>query len=90
MLLTTVKFWLCQNLSAHGLSGSFGDVYMGKDKETNKKVAIKVEPKNEKYQQLIYEARLYKILNRNNSEDGIPRLLWYGVEKIILCIELIV
>jgi hypothetical protein len=40
----------------------------GKNVLTNEKVAIKLEPLNAKMPQLLYESKIYKILN--NSGNG--------------------
>ena len=60
-------------------SGSFGDIYVGSDITTDKEVAIKLESKNTKHPQLLYEAKIYKLLQGQPSK-GIPSLQWYGVE----------
>eukprot|EP01065_Artemidia_motanka_P045609 TRINITY_DN6736_c1_g1_i1.p1 TRINITY_DN6736_c1_g1~~TRINITY_DN6736_c1_g1_i1.p1 ORF type:complete len:335 (+),score=59.95 TRINITY_DN6736_c1_g1_i1:78-1082(+) len=63
-------------------SGSFGDVYQGTYVDTGAPVAIKLEPVKTRHPQLIYEARLYKLLNHGNTHTpaGLPRVYWYGVE----------
>eukprot|EP00756_Hemistasia_phaeocysticola_P008161 Hpha_TRINITY_DN14517_c0_g1::TRINITY_DN14517_c0_g1_i1::g.47070::m.47070/K02218/CSNK1, CKI; casein kinase 1 len=63
-------------------SGSFGDVYQGTYVDTGAPVAIKLEPVKTRHPQLIYEARLYKLLNHGNQHTpaGLPRVYWYGVE----------
>ena len=42
-------------------SGNFGGVYIGQHKLSNKKVAIKIEPKE--YNTLKYETQIYNYLN---------------------------
>ncbi|XP_023216140.1 casein kinase I-like [Centruroides sculpturatus] len=59
-------------------SGSYGDVYLGIDITNRKRVAIKLESKKAKYQRLLYEGKLYKILQ---SGVGIPDILWCGEEN---------
>jgi len=54
-------------------SGSFGNVYKGIDKKTNR-VAIKVE-NTQKSTRLEFELNIYKLLKIN---IGIPKILWYG------------
>jgi len=58
-------------------SGSFGDIYEGTDINTNEQVAIKLEPHRSRHPQLLYEAKLYRILS---GGKGIPNSHWYGVE----------
>ncbi|XP_027337803.1 casein kinase 1-like protein 2 isoform X2 [Abrus precatorius] len=58
-------------------SGSFGEIYLGTNIQTNEEVAIKLESIKTKHPQLLYESKLYKILQGGN---GIPNVKWYGVE----------
>ncbi|KAK7294384.1 hypothetical protein RJT34_17273 [Clitoria ternatea] len=58
-------------------SGSFGEIYLGTNIQTNEEVAIKLESVKTKHPQLLYESKLYRILQGGN---GIPNLKWYGVE----------
>lgn len=58
-------------------SGSFGEIYLGTNVQTNEEVAIKLESVKTKHPQLIYEAKLYKILQ---GGTGVPSVKWYGVE----------
>ncbi|XP_076946212.1 casein kinase 1-like protein 2 [Bidens hawaiensis] len=58
-------------------SGSFGEIYLGTNIQTNEEVAIKLESAKTKHPQLQYESRLYKILQ---GGTGIPNVRWYGVE----------
>lgn len=58
-------------------SGSFGDIYLGVNVTTGEEVAIKLESVKTKHPQLLYEARLYKILS---GGVGIPFVRWHGVE----------
>jgi casein kinase 1 len=61
-------------------SGSFGDIYQGSNIQTGDAVAIKLEPVKTRHPQLLYESRLYKILNSGGTAVGIPNVHWYGVE----------
>lgn len=61
-------------------AGSFGDIYQGTDIQTGENVAIKLEPVKTRHPQLLYESRLYKILNSGGTAIGIPNVRWYGVE----------
>ncbi|XP_022080591.1 casein kinase I-like [Acanthaster planci] len=69
-------------------SGSFGDIYLGVDLTTGEEVAVKLEPKNARHPQLLYESKLYKILQ---GGAGIPRMRWFGQEKAynVLVMELL-
>ena len=65
-------------------SGSFGDIYLGKELQTGEEVAIKLESVKSRHPQLQYEWRLYRILQRPNSTSpqpiGIPSVRWFGKE----------
>ncbi|XP_010531866.1 PREDICTED: casein kinase 1-like protein 2 [Tarenaya hassleriana] len=67
------KFRLGRKIGA----GSFGDIYIGTNIQTNEEVAIKLENVKTKHPQLLYESKLYKILQ---GGTGIPNVKWYGVE----------
>lgn len=58
-------------------SGSFGEIYLGTNIQTNEEVAIKLENAKTKHPQLLYESKLYRILQ---SGTGIPNIRWFGVE----------
>lgn len=58
-------------------SGSFGEIYLGTNIQTNEEVAIKLESVRSKHPQLLYESRIYRILQ---GGTGIPVIHWYGVE----------
>ncbi|KAK9282476.1 hypothetical protein L1049_005394 [Liquidambar formosana] len=58
-------------------SGSFGEIYLGTNIQTNEELAIKLENVKTKHPQLLYESKLYKILQGGN---GIPNVKWFGVE----------
>ncbi|KAA8540272.1 hypothetical protein F0562_024165 [Nyssa sinensis] len=58
-------------------SGSFGEIYLGTNVQTNEEVAIKLESVKTKHPQLLYESKLYKILQ---GGTGIPNVRWFGVE----------
>lgn len=68
-------------------SGSFGDVYLGKNTESQEDVAIKVEDTRANHQQLLSEAKILTIL----SGQGIPKIYWYGTEGLynIMVLELL-
>ncbi|XP_057447180.1 casein kinase 1-like protein 3 [Lotus japonicus] len=58
-------------------SGSFGQIYLATHIDTFESVAIKIEKKDTKHAQLLYEAKLYNILQ---GGSGIPSIKWCGVE----------
>jgi len=58
-------------------SGSFGDIYLGVHIQTGEEVGIKLENTKTRHPQLLYEFKLYKILQ---GGTGVPNVRWYGVE----------
>ncbi|KAL2970877.1 hypothetical protein AAZX31_15G163100 [Glycine max] len=58
-------------------SGSFGEIYLGTNIQTNEEVAIKLENVKTKHPQLLYESKLYRVLQ---GGTGIPDVRWFGVE----------
>ena len=54
-------------------SGSFGEVYMTKDKNDNKLYAAKIEEIRDR-NRLKSEYNIYKKINKNNKIDGIPKV----------------
>jgi len=58
-------------------AGSFGDVHIGTNAKTGREVAIKMESVKVKQPQLLYEAKLYKMIA---GCYGVPEVHWYGVE----------
>jgi len=58
-------------------SGSFGEIFLGTHVQTNEEVAIKLESVKTKHPQLLYESKLYRILQ---GGTGIPNVNWFGVE----------
>eukprot|EP01060_Flectonema_neradi_P020826 TRINITY_DN2832_c10_g1_i1.p1 TRINITY_DN2832_c10_g1~~TRINITY_DN2832_c10_g1_i1.p1 ORF type:complete len:330 (+),score=53.81 TRINITY_DN2832_c10_g1_i1:151-1140(+) len=61
-------------------SGSFGDIYQGTDLKNHESVAIKLENAQSKYPQLVYESKVYKLLNQTKGIKGIPQVKHVGVE----------
>lgn len=57
--------------------GSFGQVFEGRDKDTLKPVAIKLEAVGTAHQYLLYEAKLMRTLQ---DTRGVPRVRWSGSE----------
>ncbi|CAF0748593.1 unnamed protein product [Rotaria sp. Silwood1] len=64
-------------------SGSFGDVYRALNIQTGEYVAIKLETNNAYSQQLVFEAKLYKLMK---DIQGIPKLYWFGEEGNYKCL----
>ncbi|KAG2302953.1 hypothetical protein Bca52824_031604 [Brassica carinata] len=58
-------------------SGSFGEIYLGTDVQTNEEVAIKLENVKTAHPQLSYESRIYRVVH---GGTGIPNIKWFGVE----------
>lgn len=59
-------------------SGSFGDIYLGINLLNGEEVAVKLESIKAKHPQLLYESKLYKILQ---GGVGIPHCRFFGQEK---------
>jgi len=59
-------------------SGSFGDIYLAVTSNNAEEVAVKLESQKARHPQLLYESKLYKILQ---GGVGIPIVRWYGQEK---------
>eukprot|EP00298_Acanthocystis_sp_HF-20_P012237 c19786_g2_i5.p1 GENE.c19786_g2_i5~~c19786_g2_i5.p1 ORF type:complete len:117 (+),score=36.94 c19786_g2_i5:39-389(+) len=67
------RYKLCEKLGA----GSFGDIYKCVDVTTNEDFAVKLEPVKTRHPQLLYEAKLYRVLQ---GGVGIPQVRHYAVE----------
>lgn len=59
-------------------SGSFGDIYQGINITNGEEVAVKLESQKARHPQLLYESKLYKILQ---GGIGIPKFRWFGQER---------
>ncbi|CAA9997768.1 unnamed protein product, partial [Nesidiocoris tenuis] len=59
-------------------SGSFGDIYLGMNISNGEEVAVKLEPIRARHPQLLYESKLYKVLQ---GGIGIPTVRWFGQER---------
>ncbi|EAX99205.1 CK1 family protein kinase [Trichomonas vaginalis G3] len=68
--------------------GSFGQIYIGEDTQTHKKVAVKLESKKTSVPQLCYESKLYVLFSGCPS---VPRLYWFGSDHThnIMVIDLL-
>ncbi|XP_074644173.1 casein kinase I-like [Tubulanus polymorphus] len=59
-------------------SGSFGDIYLGVNTVNGEEVAVKLESTKARHPQLLYESKLYKILQ---GGVGIPHMKFFGAEQ---------
>lgn len=59
-------------------SGSFGDIYLGHNITNGEEVAVKLESTKARHPQLLYESKLYKILQ---GGVGIPHIRMSGTER---------
>lgn len=68
--------------------GSFGDIYLGINAANGEEVAVKVESIKARHPQLLYESKLYKILQ---GGVGIPHIRWFGqaLDYNVLVMELL-
>ncbi|CAG9333167.1 unnamed protein product [Blepharisma stoltei] len=57
--------------------GSFGDIYLGCNTQTHEEVAIKLENIRSRHPQLLFESKIYRILQ---GGIGIPTIYWFGIE----------
>jgi len=60
-------------------SGSFGDIYLGVNITSGEEVAVKLEPVVARHPQLMYESKVYKLLQ---DGVGIPRIRWFGGDGV--------
>ena len=58
-------------------SGSFGQIHLGLNTQTNEEIAIKFETVRSRHPQLLYESKVYQNLA---GGLGIPNIHWFGVE----------
>jgi casein kinase 1 len=57
-------------------SGSFGEIYLGTHIQTNEEVAIKLENVKTKHPQLLYESKLYRILQGGSKYSFLINILF--------------
>lgn len=69
-------------------SGSFGEIFLATHVDTREIVAVKMENSKTEYPQLLYEAKLYNILQ---GGSGIAAMKWWGLdgEDNVLVIDLL-
>ncbi|KAI7757482.1 hypothetical protein M8C21_001473, partial [Ambrosia artemisiifolia] len=58
-------------------SGSFGEIFLATHVDTHEIVAVKMENRQTKHPQLLYEAKLYNYLQ---GIVGVARIHWSGVD----------
>jgi len=58
-------------------SGSFGEIFLGTDNSNQEEVAIKLESLKTRHPQLLYESKLYRLLQ---GGVGVPNVRYFGVE----------
>ncbi|XP_040850982.1 casein kinase I-like [Ochotona curzoniae] len=68
------KYKLVRKIGA----GTFGDIYMATNITNGEEVAVKLESQKGRYPRLLYESKIYKILQ---GGVGVPHIQWYGPEK---------
>jgi len=59
-------------------SGSFGDIYLGINITNGEEVAVKLEQMKARHPQLLYESKVYKILQ---GGVGVSHIRWFGQEQ---------
>ncbi|KAK6178143.1 hypothetical protein SNE40_012962 [Patella caerulea] len=59
-------------------SGSFGDIYLSRNVSNGEELAVKLESHKARHPQLLYESKLYKLLQ---GGVGIPHMRWFGTER---------
>nr|CAD2186037.1 unnamed protein product [Meloidogyne enterolobii] len=64
-------------------SGSFGDIYLAINIQNGEEVAVKLESVKARHPQLLYESKVYKILQ---GGVGIPHIRFYGIERDYHCL----
>uniref|UniRef100_A0A368UIV2 non-specific serine/threonine protein kinase n=1 Tax=Glycine max TaxID=3847 RepID=A0A368UIV2_SOYBN len=70
-------------------SGSFGEIYLGTNIQTNEEVAVKLESVKTKHPQLLYESKLYKILQGGSNLSRLDEFVCFGKKNLlILCRKL--
>ncbi|OMJ75084.1 hypothetical protein SteCoe_25860 [Stentor coeruleus] len=69
-------------------SGSFGEIFLGINIQSNEEVAVKLENISCRHPQLNYESKILKLLQEG---EGVPSMIWFGNEGIynVLIMELL-
>lgn len=68
------KYRLCRKIG----SGTFGDIYLAINIINGEEVAVKIESVKARHPQLLYESKVYKVLQ---GGVGIPHIKFFGQEK---------
>ena len=68
-------------LGNHLGSGAFGEIYASQEVHTGLATAVKLERVDTKYPQLMYEARIYNML-QNDMKGDIPHMHYFGTEGV--------
>uniref|UniRef100_A0A915D942 non-specific serine/threonine protein kinase n=1 Tax=Ditylenchus dipsaci TaxID=166011 RepID=A0A915D942_9BILA len=66
-------------------NGSFGDIYMAISLQNNEKCAVKIESAKARHPQLLYESRIYKLME---GGTGVPNVFYFGNESGFNCMVL--
>lgn len=61
-------------------SGSFGEIFQVLNTKTNQLLAVKLEPIDTQTPQLLFESRIYSLLNNDKASTGIPKVHFSGTE----------
>ena len=62
-------------------SGCFGSIMKGDHMRPKETVAIKIEKNNSDAKVLKHEARVYLLLNKEESSGGFPNIRWFGKDE---------
>lgn len=69
-------------------SGSFGDIYLGTNMTSGEEVGIKLESVKSKHPQLLYESKIYKILNGGRTFLRVCCWFYLVVTSRLTCVLL--
>ncbi|CAE7412053.1 CKL8 [Symbiodinium sp. CCMP2592] len=67
-------------------AGCFGEVWQGRDKQTNEKVAVKFEDSSGHALQLEHEQAVLKLMAQPRRPQGFAELFWCGQEQRFMCL----
>jgi len=72
-------------------NGSYGDIWLGRNKENGEDVAVKIEYRNRSTLQLPLEHKIYQILSNGVGASGFPKGIYYAEGQVvnILVMELL-
>lgn len=66
-------------------SGSFGEIYAGTNVHTGEDVAIKLEPIKSKHPQLLFESKIYRVLQGGCK---LNKLLFYVFKSMLVNVNI--